>query len=291
MKKSLASVAFDVCNYTFLILLALTTLYPMLHIFFSSISEPAFVVQNRGLILYPRGTNFEAYVRVFENPMITLAYWNTLIYVVAGTAINILLTACGAYALSRRNVLWMKPVMFLIVFSMFFSGGLIPLYLLVGDLGMMNSRLAVIIPTAVNAFNLIIMRTSFQAVPVSLEESAKLDGANDMVILFRIILPLSLPVVAVITLFYAVGHWNSWFPAMIFLQTRELLPLQLILREILISNTTGQMMTDLGQLDQIPVAETIQYATVMVATLPILFLYPFLQKYFVKGVMIGAIKE
>lgn len=197
----------------------------------------------------------------------------------------------GAYGLSRQNVMWKNPIMFFIVFTMFFSGGLIPSYLLVTGLGMLDSLWALIIPGAVSAFNLIIMRTAFQGIPVSLEESAKLDGANDFTVLVRIILPLSLPVIAVMILFYGVGHWNSWFGALIYLRDRDLYPLQLVLREILITNSTDSMLTAAGPADKMPIGETIKYATIIVATVPILLLYPFLQKYFVKGVMIGAIKE
>lgn len=181
--------------------------------------------------------------------------------------------------------------MFFIVFTMFFSGGLIPSYLLVTGLGMLDSLWALIIPGAVSAFNLIIMRTAFQGIPVSLEESAKLDGANDFTVLVRIILPLSLTVIAVMILFYGVGHWNSWFGALIYLRDRDLYPLQLVLLEILITNSTDSMLTAAGPADKMPIGETIKYATIIVATVPILLLYPFLQKYFVKGVMIGAIKE
>lgn len=291
MRKSVGERAFDAGNAAFMIGLSVITLYPLLFVLFSSLSDPGAVVQNRGLLLYPKGFTLDAYKLVFDNPNIKTAYLNTLIYVVCGTAVNILMTSLGAYGLSRANVMWKNPIMFLIVFTMFFEGGLIPLYLLVGNLGMLDSRMALIVPTAVSAFNLIIMRTAFQGVPASLEESARLDGAGDWTILFRIVLPLSLPVVAVMVLFYGVYHWNSWFPAMIYLQTRELYPLQLILREILIANDTSSMMGGVPAGDMMPVGETVKYATIIVATLPVLFLYPFLQKYFVKGVMIGAIKE
>lgn len=281
---------FDVVNIVFLTALSLMTIYPFLYVLFASLSDPAWIVQVRGMIWYPKGINLEAYKLVFNNPSIITGYLNTLIYVIAGTALNILMTSLGAYALSRQSVMWKNHIMFMIVFTMFFNGGLIPTYLLVSKLGMLDSRLALIIPAAMSAFNLIIMRTAFQGVPVSLEESAKLDGANDFTVLFRIILPLSMPVVAVMILFYGVGHWNAWFNALIYLRTRDLYPLQLILREILITNSTDSMMTGVGGGDKMPIGETIKYATIIVATVPILCLYPFLQKYFVKGVMIGAIK-
>ncbi|NGP59556.1 carbohydrate ABC transporter permease [Paenibacillus thiaminolyticus] len=288
---SLGERIFEVFNILFLILLCLVTLYPFIYVLFASLSEPAWVVQQRGLIWHPSGLNLKAYRLVFDNPMIASGYLNTLFIVSAGTCLNVFMTALGAYGLSRQNVMWKNPIMFFIVFTMFFSGGLIPSYLLVTGLGMLDSLWALIIPGAVSAFNLIIMRTAFQSIPHSLEESAKLDGANDFTVMIRIILPLSMPVIAVMILFYGVGHWNSWFGAMIYLRDRELYPLQLVLREILITNSTDSMLTSAGTADKMPIGETIKYATIIVATVPILLLYPFLQKYFVKGVMIGAIKE
>ncbi|MGM7719805.1 carbohydrate ABC transporter permease [Metabacillus sp. Hm71] len=290
MKKTMGERLFDYGNTIFLILLSIITLYPLLYILFASVSDPTYVAQNRGIMLAPKDFTIEAYTMVFKNPMIVSSYLNTLFYVVVGTALNIFLTSLGAYALSRKNVMWGNLIMFMIVFTMFFEGGLIPSYLLVSELNMIDTRWALIFPTAVSAFNLIIMRTAFQGIPASLEESARIDGANDFTILFKIILPLSLPVVSVMILFYGVYHWNSWFPAMIYLQDRELFPVQLILREILIANDTSSMTSGVGSVDAIPIGETVKYATIVVATLPILCLYPFLQKYFVKGVMIGGIK-
>lgn len=290
IRRSMGERLFDGVNVTFMIVLSAATVYPFLYVLFASLSDPSWVVQMRGLIWYPKGFTIEAYKLVFANPSILTGYVNTLIYVVFGTALNILMTSLGAYALSRQSVMWKNPLMFIIVFTMFFNGGLIPTYLLINELGMLDSRWALIIPSAMSAYNLIIMRTSFQGIPVSLEESAKLDGANDFTVLFRIVLPLSMPVVAVMILFYGVSHWNGWFNALIYLRTRDLYPLQLILREILITNSTDSMMTGVGGADKMPIGETIKYATIIVATVPILLLYPFLQKYFVKGVMIGAIK-
>jgi putative aldouronate transport system permease protein len=289
-KITLPERMFQLANIAFMITLSIACVYPLLYVLISSLSDPTYIAQNRGLLLYPVGFNLHAYEMVFKNPMIGTAYLNTVFYVVVGTAFNVFLTALGAYGLSRRNVMWRDLIMILIVFSMFFEGGLIPLYLIVSKLELLDTRWALIFPTAINAFNLIIMRTAFQAVPVSMEETARIDGANDLTILFRIMLPLSLPVVAVMVLFYGVYHWNSWFPAMLYLQDRELYPLQLILREILIMNDTDSMMTDGGGVDAAPIGETIKYATIIIATVPILFFYPYLQKYFVKGVMIGAVK-
>jgi putative aldouronate transport system permease protein len=281
---------FQYANMGFLMVLSIVCLYPLLYVLLASFSDPYYVAQNRGLMLYPVGFNIEAYQMVFKNPLLGSSYLNTIFYVVVGTTFNVFLTALAAYGLSRKNVMWRDPIMMLIVFTMFFEGGLIPLYLIVSKLGLLDTRWALIFPTAINVFNLIIMRTAFQAVPVAMEETARVDGANDFTILFRIVLPLSLPVVAVMVLFYGVYHWNSWFPAMLYLQERELYPLQLVLREILILNDTDSMLAESGGVDAAPIGETIKYATIIVATAPILGLYPFLQKYFVKGVMIGAVK-
>ncbi|MFK7694953.1 carbohydrate ABC transporter permease [Paenibacillus sp. HJGM_3] len=283
--------AFGVFNVLFMLGLCFVTLYPFVYVALASLSEPASIAQHRGLLLRPLGLNWDAYKAVFNNPMIQVGYRNTLFYVVVGTAINLVSTAIGAYVLSRRNLYFKNLLMMLIVITMFFGGGLIPTYLLINHLGMLNTVWALLIPGAIGTFNMIIMRTGFQSVPVSLEESAKIDGASDLTILFRIIIPLSMPVIAVMILWYAVGHWNSYFGALIYLRDRELFPLQLVLREILITNTTDNMMTGAAAEDRLAIAETIKYATIIVSTLPILLLYPFLQKYFVKGVLIGAIKE
>ncbi|MFA6504449.1 MAG: carbohydrate ABC transporter permease [Treponemataceae bacterium] len=282
----------DAAIVMFMVSMIVLTLYPFYYIIMASISRPSELMSHRGLILAPLGgISWAAYKSViFENPMIPIGYLNTIFYVAFGTVINITLTTLGAYALSRKKAKLVQPAMFAITFTMLFSGGMIPLFLLVKQLGLINSRLAILLPTAVSAYNLIIMRTSFQALPDSLEESAKMDGANDFIILWRIALPLSKAVVAVMVLFYSVSHWNSWFPAMMYLRDRDLYPLQLVLREILIMNNTESMTTGAAMSDAEPIGAAIQYATIMVSTLPILVVYPFLQKYFVKGVMIGAIK-
>ncbi|MDF2649461.1 MAG: sugar transporter permease [Paenibacillus sp.] len=282
---------FDFSNNVFLIGLSIATLYPFLYVAFASVSDPAQFSQHRGILWRPLGFTLESYRLVFMNPMLVISYLNTLLYVVIGTALNMTLTILGAYGLSRNNAVFVNPLMMMIVFTMFFSGGLIPTYILIDRLGMMDTIWAVILPNAVSTWNLIVMRTAFQQVPFSLQESAKIDGANDFTVLFRLILPLSKPVIAVMVLFYAVAHWNAYFNAMIYLRTRDLFPLQLILREILITDSFDSMTTAFGGSEKYLIGETIQYATIVVAILPILFLYPFLQKYFVKGVMIGAIKE
>ena len=282
---------FNLFNILFMIFLVFVTLYPMLHIAFASLSNASRLMKHQGLIFWPLQFTTAAYRLVMKNNMIGTGYQNTLFVVTAGVFINILLTSIGAYVLSRKNVMWSKHMMFMVVFTMFFSGGLIPTYFTVKELGLENTLWALIIPASINTFNLIIMRTSFMALPESLIESAKLDGAGHVGILFLIVIPLSLPVVAVIILYYAVGHWNSWFSAMLYLKERNLYPLQLVLREILIQNDTNIMSSSASMGDQESVSETIKYAVIMVATIPILCIYPFLQKYFVKGVLVGAVKQ
>ena len=291
-RESTGERLFGFGTVVFLIALMGVTLYPLLYVLFASLSNAAELTQHRGLLFSPLDLTFDAYRRVLENPLILTGYRNTLFIVVVGTALNVFMTALGAYALSRRNVLLRNPAMFFIVFTMFFSGGLIPTYLLVGQtLHLQNTLWALIVPGAVQTLNLIIMRTAFQGVPVALEEAARIDGANDWTILFRIYLPLSWPVVAVMILFYGVAHWNSFFSALVYIRERDLYPLQLVLREILISSNVQNMATDVSSGDVLAIGETIKYATIIVATLPILLVYPYLQRYFVKGVTIGAIKE
>ncbi len=284
--------AFNVVNIGLLLALVLVTAYPMLYVVFASLSEPSQLISNRGALIRPLGFSLDAYRLVLQNPMIAIGYRNTLFYVVVGTALNMLLTCLGAYALSRRNLMLKTPIMILIVFTLFFNGGLIPTFLLVGQtLQMQDTVWSLIVPTAINTWNLIILKTAFESVPVSLEEAARIDGANDFTILFRVVLPLSLPALAVVVLFYAVGHWNAYFNALVYIHSRDLYPLQLVLREILITSNVESMTTGVSSGDQFQVGQTIKYATIVVATLPIVAIYPFLQKYFVKGALIGAIKE
>lgn len=292
IRKSFGERLFDVINAVLLFGLVVITLYPVIYVFFSSISNPGQLAAFRGILLFPQGFSTAAYDAVFANPNIITGYRNTIFYVVAGTAINLIMTCLGAYGLSRSNVMWRRPISLLIVFTLFFGGGLIPTYLLVArTLDWIDNPLALLIPGAISTWNLMVLRTAFEAVPVSLEEAARIDGANDFTILFRVVIPLSLPAIAVVTLFYVVGHWNAYFSALIYLRDRGLYPLQLILREILIANQTGDMTTGTMGGDLEPIGETIKYATIIVATVPVLFVYPFLQRYFVKGVMIGAVKE
>lgn len=282
---------FDYINYLILLLVTLLCVIPVLHTLWASFSSPVLLAQHEGVILWPLDFTLDGYKLVLKNASIGMGYLNTIIYVVSATTLNILMTSLGAYVCSRKKSLFSKPITMLITFTMFFSGGLIPFYLTVNSLGLTDTRLAMILPVAISAWNLIIMRTSMADLPESVEEAAQIDGANEIIILFRIVLPLIKPVLAVMVLFYAVGHWNSWFNAMIFLRDRSLYPLQLILREILLTNDTTQIMqvADTGNENDL-YRVLVKYCTTVVATVPILCIYPFLQRYFVKGVMIGSIK-
>ncbi|MCI8624519.1 MAG: carbohydrate ABC transporter permease [Provencibacterium sp.] len=290
-KRTAGDHIFDTFNVLLLSLFSILFLYPMVHVVMASFSEPRQIMNHVGILLWPDGFSLEGYKVVLGNPNILNGYLNTIFYVVAGTALNILLSSMGAYVLSSKEFPMKRTISIAIVFTMYFSGGMIPNFLLVRGLGMYNSRLAMLLPAAINTWNLIMMRTSFAAIPDSLAESARIDGANDFTILFRIIFPVAKATIAVMVLFYAVGHWNSWFNAMIYLQDREKYPLQLILREILISNSSSGNTVEAA--DEITnfLGQLIKYCTIVVSTLPVLCIYPFVQKYFMTGVMVGAIKE
>ncbi|WP_339221634.1 carbohydrate ABC transporter permease [Paenibacillus sp. FSL H8-0332] len=292
IKRTIGEKLFDSLNVLLMVLLIIITLYPLWHVLNASLSDSNRLMAHSGLLLLPDGFNLDSYKLVLSNPSILSGYRNTLVIVVLGTALNLLFTILGAYTLSRKSFMLRNPIMLAIVFTMFFNGGIIPTYLLINNtLHLGNNLLALIVPGLVSSYNLIIMRTAFQGISESLLESARIDGAGEMRILWRIVVPLSMPVIAVMILFYGVGHWNSWFSAILYIRDRDLYPLQLVLREILIQNSTDSMTTSAAMGDKEAIGESVKYATVMVATLPILFIYPFLQKYFVKGVMIGAIKE
>ena len=283
---------FPLLNGIILCLVGGLCLYPMLYIVFASLSEPAQIMKHSGLLAAPLGFTLEGYTLAFRNPNILTGYMNTIFYVVVGTVCSLAVTAAGAFVTSRRDALLAKPIMLGIIFTMYFSGGLIPLYLLVNNLGLYNTRTAIILVGLVNTWNLIVMRTSYLGIPDSLEESAKIDGATPLRTFTSIYLPLSKPMLATMTLSYGVGNWNSWFNHMIFLRDRAKYPLQLIMREILIANDMSSMtnMNTVGTYTNDMYQVLVKYAVVVIATLPILCVYPFLQRYFIKGVMVGAIK-
>lgn len=276
----------DGLNWLVLALIALCMLYPLVHVLAGSLSDPLVLASYKGALLYPHGFTSRAYDLVFRNPNIITGYRNTVIVVVAGTLLNLVMTSLGAFLLSRPHFAIRRLLTVMVVMTMYFGGGLIPRFLIFKNLYQLyDSLLALIIPGAISTWNLFIMRTSFMGVPASLEESATIDGAGEVRILVSVILPLSKAVIAVMVLFYGVAHWNAWFDAMVFLRSRSLYPLQLVLRELLITQTSG------GGTDEVELlAENLKYATIVVATLPVLCIYPFIQKYFVQGVMVGAIK-
>ena len=280
--------AFDIATYVILAILGFITLYPMWYILIVSISSAQHI--NAGTIsFWPKGINFDAYKIVFENDKIWRAYANTILYTVTGTALQVVLTAMCAYPLSRQDFYGRKFFTVFTTLTMFISGGMIPLYLIIMNLHLINTMWAIILPPAISTYNMIVMRTSFQAIPHSLAESAYLDGANDIQIFARIILPLSKAILATMTLFYAVAHWNSFFPAMLYLNDQSKYPVQVLMRDIIIAgDMTGDTGDVTGSLNI--VATNYKYAVIIISMIPILFVYPFLQKHFTKGVMIGAVK-
>lgn len=282
---------FDIAVYFLSAVILVLVLYPLLFVVSASFSSPDQVL-NGNVVLWPKGLTLEPYRKVFENQAIWTGYKNTVLYTVLGTAVNIIMTVMAAYPLSRKDLPLRNLLMLLIVFTMYFTGGMIPTYLLVRDLHMDNTIWAMILPGAIATYNLIVMRTFFQTnIPDELYESAMLDGCSNLRMLFSIVLPLSKAILAVMVLFYSVAHWNAYFNALIYLRSERLYPLQLILREILILNQSEEMGTNnAGMAEKVLMAESIKYSVIIVSSLPVLFFYPFLQRYFVKGVMVGAIK-
>lgn len=291
MKGMKGDRAFTIFNYIFLSIVTIIVLYPLIFVLSASFSNPQYIISG-DIWLWPKEFTVDAYKKVIQNPDIVNGFINTLKYTFFGTLLNIVMTICAAYPLSRKGLKGKGFIMAFMVFTMFFSGGLIPTYLLIRDLGMVNTFWVMIIPNAVAVWNIIIMRTFFQSIPHELEESAMIDGAGHLRILWSIVLPLSMPVMAVMVLFYAVGHWNSYFQALIYLQDQSKFPLQLILRQILIQGQVDDMIQSTSEsfLAQKLSVEGLKYAVLIVANLPMLMLYPFLQRYFVKGVMIGSLK-
>lgn len=279
---------FVAINTLFLGAVVLLTVYPFLFIIAASLSDPLYIQQGRVGVI-PMGLQFDAYRRVLEYPMLGRAYLNTVVYTVVGTAISMVLTVCASYPISRRDLPGRKLMTGFILLPMLFGGGLIPTYLVVSALGMRNTIWAIVIPAAITSFYVFIQRTFFEQIPAELEDAAKIDGCSQLQCLLRIILPLSVPSLVTIGLFYAVGQWNSFFPAMIYLNDEEMFPVQILLRDIVIQNQTDQMMVDVFD-DKNLIGESIKYSTLVVATLPIIAVYPFIQKYFVQGSMVGSIK-
>ena len=290
VKRSKGERIFGVFNYAFLSLIMVICLYPVWYVAVASFSDSNQLMQHSGPLLSPLGFSIDAYKKVFQNPMIAKGYMNTLFILVVGVVLDLIMTSLGAYFLSRKNVMFKRGIMMLIVFTMFFSGGMIPFYLNLKDLSLTGSHWGLIIPFMINTYNMIILRTSFESIPDSLIEAAQIDGAGHITVLTKVVLPLSKAILAVMVLYYGVNIWNSWFWASAIIRDREMYPLQVILREILMQNDVSSMTTGSSAVDTEAIGMTIRYATIIVATVPILCVYPFLQKYFTKGVLIGAVK-
>ncbi|TBL81507.1 carbohydrate ABC transporter permease [Paenibacillus thalictri] len=289
--KSRGDRLFDFLNYCLFSVILLVVLYPLYFIIIASFSDPNAISEGE-VWLIPQHITFEGYQRIMNDPTIWSGYTNSILYTLVGTGVNIVLTLPAAYALSRSDLVGRKIVLGLILFTMFFSGGLIPSYLLVKSLGLLNTIWALVLPNGVVVYYLIIARTFFQvSIPDTLLEAAQMDGCSNTRFFAQVVFPLSLPIIAVMVLFHAVMHWNSYFAAMIYIKDKNMLPLQLILRDILISSQQGAIVGDVEDMVMRQrVAELVKYGVVIVGSLPVLILYPFLQKYFVKGIMIGAIK-
>ncbi|HET6484836.1 MAG TPA: carbohydrate ABC transporter permease [Spirochaetia bacterium] len=291
MRRAREDVIFDTLNYLMVTVFLLLILYPLYFILIASISNPDYV--NRGAITFlPRGITFEGYARTFRESNVWRGYRNTLLYTTVGTSINVFLTMTAGYALSRKELAGRSVIMRLIVFTMLFSGGLIPTYLIVKGLGMTNTLWAMVIPNAVSAWNLIIARTYLQqSIPQELLEASLVDGCSYTRFFTAVVVPLSGAIIAVLALLYSVAHWNSFFTGLIYLQDYAKYPLQLILRDILLSYSASGAADDAKTLQEMQrVADLMKYALILVASLPVMVLYPFLQRYFVKGVLVGAIK-
>jgi putative aldouronate transport system permease protein len=288
--RGVGSRVFDGVNYLLLFIIALLTFIPFYYVIVASMS-PIKQVLTDSIILWPEEFTFTAYHMILNTPSFVRALFFTIFITVAGTFVNMLLTSSLGYSLSKKRFHARKVILMLIVFSMMFSGGLIPTYLVIKGLGMINTFWALMIPGAISAFNLIVLKNFFASIPEALEESAKIDGCSNFGIFLRIVLPLSLPALASFTLFYAVGNWNQFFGPIMYENNSRFWTIQVVLRQLVIigdSTGYGQVVDDSNKA---AFPETLKYAAIVVATLPILMIYPFLQKYFVKGVLLGSVKE
>ena len=299
IKKTFGEKIFDVFNIILMLILVVVTLLPFLHVIFSSFSSSKYIMQTKGLMLWPKGFNTKAYELALENPILGRSYINTIIYAASGTFLGIFLMSMAAYALVKPEWPLKKTFIIMIMITMFFGGGLIPTYINIRNLRLLNTMWVMFLPSCINTWTIMVLRTGFNQVPSSIAESAYMDGANVLIILFKFIMPLSKAVLAVVALFSIVGYWNSWFPALIYLKDRKLYPLQMVLREVVtlgenagIEQMILDSMSDIAEEggDFITMREAIKYATITIAIGPIILVYPFLQRYFVKGVMIGSLK-
>lgn len=279
---------FTLMKCLFLITILLSIVLPLLHIVAVSLSSNIKIMNNE-VFLLPKGFTLQAYSYVLTDERVLLAYRNTVIYVIIGTLLSLSTTAAAAYALSKKRLFLHRVWMIGVIITMFFSGGMIPTYLTIRKLGIYNTMWVMILPSLISSWNLIVMRSFFIAFPEEIEESGKIDGLNDIGVFFYLVLPVSKASLSTIGLFYAVGIWNSYFTPFLYIETKELFPLQIILRSMLVSGTSMHATSEAGG-DITMVPESLKYATVIVSILPIMMVYPFIQKYFVKGVMVGAVK-
>ncbi|MFD0715491.1 carbohydrate ABC transporter permease [Paenibacillus sp. GCM10027626] len=278
---------FNILNVAIMLSIVVVTLFPFLYMINVSLSSPEYIIRGE-VALWPKGFTLDMYQKVFEDSRIWIGYKNTILYTCLGTFFSLMITAMGGYALSRKGLWLGRFFMYMIVFTMLFSGGMIPTFLVVKQLGLMDTIWAMVVPGLVSVWNLIIMRTFFQGLPGEIIESGKIDGLNDIGIFVRLVLPLSKAVLATIALFYAVGIWNNFFTAFLYLREASMFPLQVALRNLVLG---GQMNESFAGSDaDVVVLESLKFAAIIVSTLPILLTYPFIQKYFVKGVMIGSVK-
>ena len=277
---------FEVANVIILLAISFVMLYPVVYVIAASFSEETAILRG-DVVFVPVGAHVKAYQKVFQYPLLWRSYGNTLLYTVLGTAINLVLTILGAWSLSQKKMVGRRFFTLMCTFTMFFNGGMIPTFLVIRELRLLNTIWAIILPGAVSTYNMILMRTFFMQIPQSLVEAAELDGCKDFGILVRIVLPLSLASLMTIGMFYAVAHWNSYFTAVLYLSKPELYPLQIILRQVVLMN---EIVENASSTENV-MAEGIKYATIVVAMLPMLCIYPFVQRYFVKGVLVGSVKE
>ena len=282
---------FYFCVNVVLTLLVITIIYPIVLVISSSFSAPSAVYAGR-VFLWPVDLSVEGYKAVFKNRQIVSGALNSVFYTGVGTLVNLVMTTLAAYPLARRTLPGRGIIMKLFVFTMFFSGGMIPNYILLMNLRLLNTRFALILPGAISVYNMILMRTFFQNIPTELNEAASIDGCSDIRYLLQIVIPLSKPIIAVLALYYAVAHWNAYFNAMMYLTDQELAPLQLVLRDILVSNTIS--LSDIADEETMRarqgIAELMKFSLIVISSLPVMVIYPFIQKYFVQGVMLGSIK-
>ena len=291
LKRSKGEKIFAIFNYTGMVLLSLIFLIPVWHVLMGSLSDPLKISAHSGIILYPLGdVTLGRYRLVMQNNSIVRSYANTLLIVVSATALGTFLTILASYVMSVRGLYWKKPINFLVTFTMIFNGGLIPTYMVVRNLNMLDTYWSLIIPGCCVAYNIILMRTSFSQIPDALSEAATIDGAGHFRILFQIILPVSKAIIAVIVLFYAIQQWNAWFNASIYIQNRDLYPLQLTLREIVLQSSENSIVANADGETVDIYRPLIKYCSIMVSIIPMMIVYPFVQKYFVTGVMIGSVK-